>query len=750
MFANNVRKLDDYRSQAIEIDQPDGSVIIQFGPNVNIPRHDNSLNDFYDNIADQIDPSILASLAHDIYDGVQADETSRSQWLADRTRGLDLLALKVEQPRANIGGSGTPMDGMSTVRHPMLLEATIKFQSNSKRELLPPSGPVKVENQGLGTVPQDEQATKLGDLMNDYFTTDAPEYYPDSERMFFDLGFSGKSFKKGYHCPLRRRPVSETVKSDKLIVSNDATDLRTAQRVTHVIEMTKATVRRMQYVGAYRNVELHHPTSQPANSLKQKEMNIQGIQPSVQRPQDNQFTLWECHTFLDLAGFEHKDESGNPTGLPLPYVVTIEKESRAVLEVRRDWDLLAEDEEDVEQTYERRVTFIAYDFVPTFGFWSSGLLHILGNTTTAVTAAWRVLLDSGMFSNFPGWLYAKSGARQDDLNFRVPPGGGAPVDLNGADDIRKRIMPMPYKEPGTSTMQLVDNMIQTGNRVGAMANLIEPDKVRQNMPVGTTMALVEQAAITLGAVHERNYMSQAQEFQMMLRLFREDPKAIWRFAKRSGKWTYDELVQTLNNYALVPVADPNTPTNVHRIMKLTTLKQLQQATPEIYDPRKVDAAILRGMKFDNPDEFFVPPPPPQQMPPSDAVIIAQATKEAKMMDAQTKLQIAQITTQFNAFKLKADQEKAAADNQIKQMQLMLQKLLGEMGDETKRIQIETQAETADKDRAADDYRERLRVAQEHAITDVEHEHAAAEAKLDRAHAIDLEKAKPKPQPSGGK
>lgn len=730
-MATNVARLDDYRTNQafepphIEIEQPDGGVIIAFGnndPYAITEDVEGVEEDFYANLVDMVDPSSLGSIAWEILDGIQSDESSRSQWIADRARGMDLLAIKVEKSRTDLGAS---MEGMSTVRHPLLLEACIKFQSNFKREMLPPGGPVKVKNAGNGVAAADLEADKLGELMNRYFTEFSPEYYPDTDRMSFDLGFSGTAFKKPFHCPLRRRPVSDTVESKNLIVSNDATDLQTAQRVTHRIEMTQATMKRMQYVGAYRDVTLAMPDSQGATPLDVKQKQQQGLAAQPTRPQDQQYTVYECHTFLDLAGFEHEDEDGEPTGLPLPYVVTVEKQSRQILEIRRDWDQDSE-------AFERRVSFIAYHFVPMFGFYASGLLHILGNATQAVTGAWRILLDSGMFSNFPGFLYAKSGGRQEDLNFRVPPGGGAAVDLNGADDIHKTIMALPYKEPGAPTMQLVDNIVATASRVGGAAEFIDPAGVKQNMPVGTMMALVEQAAQTVSAVHERAFASQSHEFQQMLRLMREDPEAVWRFVEKDGTWTYDELVRVLDTYALVPVADPNTPTHVHRIMKMTVLKQLQASSPELYNARAVDERILRSIKIDDPETLFAPPAPPQAMAPDPSVIIAQTVAQTEQLKDATKkeLELAKILVQA---------EKIIKDHEAKMAQIEAGKVQADQTDSVKLTDIDTRAETADKDR----------VSREHIASLQVQERIANSPYDDNNHskAIELKRAAP-PKPAG--
>jgi hypothetical protein len=708
----NYSEADD----ALTIEQPDGGVIIQFSPRSNKPADD---QDFYANIVDDIDPSVLSSIAWKLLEGIQTDDTSRTQWVSDRTRGLDLLAIKVEAPRSEVAGAAAPVEGMATVRHPLLLEACIRYQSNAKRELLPASGPLKVKNTGLGTAVNDNLADQLEEDLNRYLTEFAPEYYPDTDRMFFDVGFSGMGFKKVFHCPVRRRPVSETVPAKDLIVSNEATDLRSATRVTHQITMTKAQLKRMQFVGAYRDVQLMHPDMGAQNRITKKEGNVQGINKSTHRQEDIPYTIYESYTLWDIPGFEHKDESGEATGLPMPWKITVDKTSRQVLEVRRNWN-----EDDVE-TFEPRRVFVAYPFVPMFGFYATGLLHILGNTTAAVTGAWRILLDSGMFANFPGFLYAKSGARQDDLSFRVPPGGGAAVDIGGSDDIRNVVMPLPYKDPGTATMSLVDNMITTGQRVGGTAEMISADATSKNQPVGTTMALIEQAAVTVSAVHERNFVSQSQEFQMLLDLFREDPASLFRFLEKDGKWTLETLTAALEKYSLVPVADPNTPTHVHRIMKNTTLKQLQMATPQIYNAKAVDERILRAIKIDDPESLFAPPAPPGAAPPDPAVIIAQATERVKTAEIQAKAQIAQLETAHSG---EMEQMKA----KLKLLELQLKDKQAKEANETKITVAEIAAHEKASDRATTEHLAHLDLAKEVAHSPFEDDNHRKQLELKKA------------------
>lgn len=654
--AGDVTVNEQHNSLAIPL--PDGGMEVTFNPTPTSFSDD----EHWDNLADHMTDADMAMISMDLLQGIEDDDQSRAQWVSTRASGMDLLGLKIERPRADIGGSGAPMDGMSTVRHPLLLEACLRFQANAMGELLPADGPVKVVNNGLGSAQNDQMADQLEEDLNRYLTSSdgAPEYYPDTDRMLFGVGFSGMGFKKLYHCPLRRRPVSESVDANDLIVSNDATDIRNAARVTHRIQMRKAVMKRMMFVGAYRDVVLSEPTLEE-NLVERKIKSIAGIDGKSKNPRDNEFTILECYTDLDIPGFEHKDEDGTPTGLPMPYKVTLDKTSRKILEIRRNWN---NDDED----FKARRVFVPYQFVPTFGFYATGLLQILGNTTNAITAAWRELLDAGMFANFPGFLYALNGDRQTNKDFRIPPGGGAGVDVSGQGSIKDAILPLPYKEPGMATMQLVKDIADTGQRVGGTAE-IQVGEGRQDAPVGTTLALLEQASKVLNAVHKRLHSAQSEEFQILLELFREDPDAFFRFVKNDGQWTQDNLKQALDNYDLVPAADPNVPSHMQRIMKTQALLQLVMATPQLYNIKAVHERALAALHIDDPEALFAPPAPPQAQPQDPSAVIAQATLQAKQMETASKEKLAQQDTQLRVAELAARQKQADTSNQVKMLQI---------------------------------------------------------------------------------
>ena len=310
-----------------------------------------------------------------------------------RDRGLRLLGLKIEIPGQQGTADGAPVEGMSRIRHPLLLESVLRFQANARAELLPTDGPVKVRVDSNQDSPQvDQQADYLEKDFNHYLTVTAKEYYPDTDKMLFMLGFGGSSFKKVYYCPLRNRPVSETVDADDLIVNNEATDISNARRVTHRISMRPSVVKRMQIIGAYRDVELGEPKQKNLDAVQLEKAAIQGTQSDVMVAEDRDREIYECYCELDVSGYEHKID-GEITGLEVPYRVTIDASSKKILNIVRNY---SEDDAELPEAISH---FVKYDFIPGLKFYGMGLLHILGNTTNALTAVWRELLDAGMYAN---------------------------------------------------------------------------------------------------------------------------------------------------------------------------------------------------------------------------------------------------------------------------------------------------------------------------------------------------------------
>ena len=490
----------DQKGNVLEIEHGDGSISISLdGRPINPSAKLEDKSDWFRNLAEEIPETDLYSIADDLIRGIDQDQTSRQDWVDERSNGLRLLGLKVEIP--GIGGSadGAPVEGMSRVRHPLLLEAVLRFQANARSELLPTDGPVKIRNDdNNATLEEDQLGNALEKDMNHYLTSTAKEYYPDTDRMLLMLGFGGTAFKKVYYCPLRNRPVSESVDADDLIVNNAATDLSNAKRVTHRVMMRPSVVKRLQILGVYRDIELSTPAPAKLDSVQREKKSQQGIAPDDASPDDRDREIYECYCELDLPGFEHKMKS-KETGLEIPYRVTIDLTSKEILSLVRNYD------EDTKDLPEAKANFVKYTFVPGFGFYDIGLLNILGNTTNAITAAWRELLDAGMYANFPGFLFSDQGLRQNTNIFRVPPGGGASIKTGGMD-IRQAIMPLPYKEPSSALMTLVANMADTGMRLGGTSEQ-QVGEGRADAPVGTTLAMIEQATKILNSVHKRMHAS---------------------------------------------------------------------------------------------------------------------------------------------------------------------------------------------------------------------------------------------------
>jgi hypothetical protein len=631
----------DADGKILTIEHDDGSITVSLdGRSIDGESDAARAEEWFGNLVDDIDQATLGRIGEDLLRGVRDDLDSRQDWIEDRAQGMKLLGLKVEIPGLQGAVDGAPVEGMSRVRHPLLLEAVLRFQANARSEMLPTDGPVKVRDDADKDSPEQQQlADALENDLNQYLTATAKEYYPDTDRMLFMLGFGGTAFKKVYFCPLRGRPVSETVDADDLIVNNAATTLDDAKRITHRVFMRPSTVRRLQILGVYRDVDLTTPNQYQADEVQRQKADVQGISIDSMNPDDRDREIYEIYCELDIPGFEHKYK-GKETGLEIPYRVTIDVSSREILSIVRNYDEPTGEEGD--ELPEARNNFVKYQFVPGMGFYDIGLLHILGNTTNAVTAAWREMLDAGMYANFPGFLMADTGARQNTNIFRVPPGGGALVKTGGMP-INQAIMPLPYKEAGAGLMNLVTNIVETGQRVGGTAE-VAVGEGRQDAPVGTTIALIDQATKVLNSVHKRMHAAQAAEFQLLVRCFREHPDSFWkRCRKPSIQWSEAVFMQAVNDCELVPQADPNTASHTQRVMKIMALKQLQQQNPAMYDPKAIDMAALKAMGWSNPEQFMVPADAQQQTPPEVQKVMAEL--QILKQEADAKTAVAQASVQ---------------------------------------------------------------------------------------------------------
>lgn len=629
----------------VETDQPDGGVVVQL--DARRPRAEDDGGDpFYDNLADQIPAAELSRLAAELCEQIETDDQSRGNHLAIRKRLIELLGFEIKEPRANAADTSAAVEGQSVVTNPLLAEAVLKGWANAHAEFLPSNGPCKIDTEGDETLAEDQLAEALERDLNYWFTVTASEYYPDTSHMLlWGTYLSGSGFKKIYRCPMLRRPTSLSIEEGDLIVSDTTKDLKSCARITHQIKMRPSVMKRMQLLGAYRKVALTQPN--PSVNPIAEEINIiQGTQQTPQRPEDEPYNLWESQCELDIPRFAPGKFQGQ--GIPLPYLVTVDKDSKEILAIRRDW---REDDDECE----RKRMYVKYPYVPGPGFYGTGLGNILGNCSTAMTAAWRLTLDAGMYANFPSGVISKLGGRQNTSDFRLAPATFQPIETNGMD-IRTVMMALPYKDVTPGMLALIDKITAQAQAVGGVADTPTAEGV-QNVPVGTMLAQIEQATKVMAAAHKGMHQAQSEEIQLILELFRENPEDFWKSNKKcpKGFWDEQKFLQALNDCSLVPRSDPNTPSHIHRVAKGVALSQLIMI-PEfasILDPRETLTRILSVIRED-PQGLVLPPAPQQAAPPDPAAIAAQA----KLMQAQT-----------GQFKAQSDAQNAQQEAQIKAAQL---------------------------------------------------------------------------------
>jgi hypothetical protein len=493
--------------------------------------------------------------------------------------------------------------------------------------------------------------------MNHYMTTTAVEYYPDTDQGLFYLGYGGTIYKKIYRCPLRKRPVSECVYLPDLIVSQDAVSLQTARRVTHRIEMSQQDVARYQRVGYWRDVILGQPV-RSVESTEIAEARLTGIAADTERFQDVPYILWETYTNIDLGrfGLSEKDQE---TGDELPYRVTMDSYSRQILEIRRNW-------RPNDPLHQPRKRFIKWSLVPGIGFLSFGFLHLLGNHTRALTALERILIDAGIFSNFPAGVRVK-GTRLETNEIRPMPGQFPEIETNGMP-INQAIMSMPYKGPTQEVMALLQGLENQGEKMAGQLEVQTGDG-RTNVPVGTIMAQIEQASQNMMAIHKRLHQAQGEELQVLRELLCDEPELLY-IPGEQPQWTPEQLASA----SLVPSSDPNVPAHVHRIMQAVALEGLASSHPEMYNAYEVQRRILSIARIPDPQEVLVEPKPqPPQMDPMAQLAAMQLQIESMRTQLQAKEQERktaemQLSAAEKAARNQTDQLRTQADIQHQQRQ----------------------------------------------------------------------------------
>jgi hypothetical protein len=647
-----VRTLD---SGDIAIDQPDGGVVIQLNPQrFSAANDDEDPKKFYQNLVEKIDPGRLSVIAEELFEAVTADDASRSEWLADRADRMELLGLKSDDPRSGDGASA--VDGQSVVTNPLLLEACLKGWANAQAELLPAEGPCKIASYGDPTSQKDDElGEQLQKDMNYYLTSIATEFAPQTSHMLlWGCYFGGSGFKKVYTHPLKKRPYSEKVAPEHLIVSDAMTDFDECERITHQISMRQSVMKRYQMKGIYRKIALAPPSGDAANQVDEEIAATQGVSITKDRPEDMPYTLWEIQCELDLEQFapgEYRNE-----GIPLPYLVTMDKDSHVILAIRRDWK--PEDPD-----CNRKKMYVKYPYVPGPGFYGTGLAGILGNASAAMTAAWRLSLDTAMYANFPSFLMAKLGGRQNTSDFRLAPGTGQPIETNGLD-ISKVVKELPYKDVTTGMMALIDKITEQSKAVGGAPD-IPVGEGTANIPVGTMLAHVEQSTKVMAAAHKGQHRAMDEELSLIADLFRENPESFWKGNKNSiGFWSPEKLLEALNTRALVPKSDPNVPSHIHRVMKAVALVELS-GTPlgqAKLNPDETIRRVLVAMRED--PAGLIKPDDPNPQPTPEMI-----TAQAKAKEADNKAKKTDVDLEIAKIKMPVEQMKAKASIDGKSIEL---------------------------------------------------------------------------------
>ena len=549
------------------------------------------------NLADFMEEGDLGQISNDLIGSIDDDFASRQEWEDTYKRGLDYLGMQNEE-------RVEPFEGSSGVVHPLLAESVTQFQAQAYREMLPATGPVRTQVIGAQNEQLTKQAERVKDYMNYMITYEMEEYDPEMDQMLFYLPIVGSTFKKVYFDPLKGRAVSQFVHAEDLVVPYGATDLPTCPRITHVIKMDSNEIRKLQLAGFYRDVDLpdNGSSGEEMSEVKETINEIQGVHPSNASVE---LTLYEVHTDLDLKGFEDMGSDGAPSGLKLPYIVTIVEDTGEVLSIRRNY-------EEMDTMMKRKDYFVHYKFLPGLGFYGLGLTHMIGGLAQASTSILRQLIDAGTLSNLPAGFKAR-GARIREEDNPLQPGEFRDIDVAGTD-IRSSLMPLPFKEPSGTLYNLLGTLVDAGRRFAAMADM-KIAEMGGETPVGTTMAIMERGTKVMSAIHKRMHYSQKIEFKLLSKVFSE---TIQMYPYMPSTEVGPEIfAQDFDSRVdVLPVSDPNIFSMAQRIALAQTQLQLVQSNPQIHGgPQGLYQAyrkMYEALGVNNIDSIL--PPPPQPMP----------------------------------------------------------------------------------------------------------------------------------------
>lgn len=606
-------------AEPIEIEIVDPEEVNISGPGFDISIGEmDDVDNFDANIAEEMDEQALAGLASDLLDDYEADLTSRKEWLDTYVKGLKLLGLKHEE-------RSEPWPGACGVTHPLLMESAVKFQSETIMETFPAMGPVRTKIIGKETPEKVAAAARVQEDMNYQLTEVMQEYRPEHERLLMSLCLSGNAFKKIYYDPALQRQTAQFISSEDIVVPYGAANLESAERVTHRMRKTQNDLRKLQFAGFYRDVDLGEPQRVLDEVEKQKAVD-QGFSASM----DDRFQILEMHVDLDLEGYEDEDDDGDPTGIALPYIVTIEKGTSTVLAIRRNW--LQDD-----SLKQRRQHFVHYGYIPGFGFYYFGLIHLIGGHTQAATSLLRQLVDAGTLANLPGGLKAR-GMRVKNDDTPIAPGEFRDVDLPSGS-IRDNILPLPYKEPSQTLTALMDRIVVEGKQFAASADLKISDMSSQS-PVGTTLAVLERALKVMSAVQARIHYTMKQEFKLLAAIIRDNTPESYDYQPDTGpsaakQGDYDQV-------DVIPVSDPNASTMAQRVVQYQAVLQLAQSAPTIYNLPMLHRQMIETLGVKNAEKLV---PDVSEAKPLDpvsenmAILMGKPAKAFMYQDHEAHLQV---------------------------------------------------------------------------------------------------------------
>jgi len=581
------QKQVDEAGNPIEItENEDGSVDIDYDPSVASVEGGEG---HYDNLADHLPDDILGRLGSSLYQNYQDYKSSRKDWERTYREGLDLLGFKYDNRTE-------PFQGASGATHPVLAEAVTQFQSLAYKELLPSEGPVRTQILGLPTPEKEQQSQRVKDFMNYQIMDQMKDYEPDFDQMLFYLPLAGSSFKKVYYDEVEQRAVSKFVPADDLIVPYSATSLDDAESIIHVLKISENDLRKQQVAGFYRDIELK-PGQLNESDVERKERELEGQSKSAR--EEDVFNILEFHTNLDLEGFEDVGPDGEPTGIKLPYVITLEENSREILSIRRNYEVGDPKKNKIQY-------FVHFKFLPGLGFYGFGLIHMIGGLSRTATSALRQLLDAGTLSNLPAGFKQRGIRIRDDAQ-SIQPGEFRDVDAPGGN-IRDAFMMLPFKEPSQTLLALMGVVVQAGQRFASIADL-QVGEGNQQAAVGTTVALLERGSRTMSAIHKRIYAALKQEFKLMARVFKlylpqEYPYDVVGGQRLIKQSDFDDRVDIL------PVADPNIFSQTQRISLAQTELQLAASNPAMHNQYEVYRNMYQALGVKDIDKILIRPQPP--------------------------------------------------------------------------------------------------------------------------------------------